>query len=208
MSKMEFNKEGLFFLAKKIINQNYSLPKNIISKTSQIQPWPLLYNSYIKEINDPVSKDYIVNESEGNRNQQSKKGIKIKNKLLEKDNIQINEEKMLHLLSERKRKIKQALSHGNKIKNIIGKNKVISINLDNSGNNYNNNINKAQTCTTKDSHKFKKIIKYNTKFENNNTFNENNLLEGKDKNIMDNKLFQKMESENNIENNKLEKKYK
>ena len=173
MSKMEFNKEGLFFLAKKIINQNYSLPKNIISKTSQIQPWPLLYNSYIKEINDPVSKDYIVNESEGNRNQQSKKGIKIKNKLLEKDNIQINEEKMLHLLSERKRKIKQALSHGNKIKNIIGKNKVISINLDNSGNNYNNNINKAQTCTTKDSHKFKKIIKYNTKFENNNTFNEN-----------------------------------
>ena len=167
MSKMEFNKEGLFLLAKKMSNQNYSLPKNILLKSGQIPSRQLLYNSYIKEVNTPSTKDFIVNESEGNNNQQFKKSIKFKNKFLEKNNIQINEEKMLHLLSERKRKMKQALSHGDKIKKIIGKNKVIYINLENSGNNNYNNINKTQTFTTKEAHKF------NTKFEKNNTYNEN-----------------------------------
>ena len=141
MSKMEFNKEGLLLLAKKFSNQNYSLPKNLTIKTNQIPHTLIYHNSYINEINNLSSKDFLINESEENINPQSKRAVKFKNKFLEKDNIQINEEKMLHLLSERKKKMKLTLSQGNKNSKQLRKNKIIYINIEKPSENNSNYIN-------------------------------------------------------------------
>ena len=138
---MEFNKEGLLLLAKKFSNQNYSLPKNLTIKTNQIPHTLIYHNSYINEINNLSSKDFLVNESEENINPQSKRAVKFKNKFLEKDNIQINEEKMLHLLSERKKKMKLTLSQGNKNRKQLRKNKIIYINIEKPSENNSNYIN-------------------------------------------------------------------
>ena len=83
MTKMELSKESLFLLAKKISNKDFSYPLTSISNINNIKS-----NSLI--IND--DKKY------NNKNQ-----IKLKNKFLEKDNIKINEEKMLKLLIEKKK---------------------------------------------------------------------------------------------------------
>ena len=183
MTKMEFNKEGLFLLAKKLTNQNYSLPKNMSLKSNQIQSKRYYHNSYRNEINNSSSKDFLINESEENINPPSKRGLKFKNKFLEKDNIQINEEKMLNLLSERKRKMKLTLSHGNKkMKKLLGKNKIIYINLDKTDNNKSNIINVSNTKVNSqhDSNfKFKKIVKYNTQFEKHNIYNDINPYSNK-----------------------------
>ena len=173
---MEFNKEGLFLLAKKITNQNYSLPKNMSLKSNQTPSQRYYHNSYRNETNNSTNRQYQVNESEENINPPSKKGIKFKNKYLEKDNIQINEEKMLDLLSERK-KMKLTLSHGNNtIKKMLRKNKITYINLDRSEtNNISNisNISNTQTNNDLDSNcKYKKIVKYNTQYEKYNTYND------------------------------------
>ena len=183
MTKMEFNKEGLFLLAKKLTNQNYSLPKNMSLKSNQIQSKRYYHNSYRNEINNSSIKDFLINESEENINPPSKRGLKFKNKFLEKDNIQINEEKMLNLLSERKRKMKLTLSHGNKkMKKLLGKNKIIYINLDKTDNNKSNIINVSNTKVNSqhDSNfKFKKIVKYNTQFEKHNIYNDINPYSNK-----------------------------
>ena len=177
MSNIEFNKEGLLLLAKKITDQQYNLPLNFSLKTNQIQLNPFLYNSYIKRNDNSYQKDFIANESHEKINYPSKKGIKFKNKFLEKDNIQVNEEKMMKLLSERKRKkkLKLALSQSNnKAKINIGKNHFIYFNLEN---NEDNIINKISNTQVKNPHiihyKYLKIKKYKTKFEKNNTYNEN-----------------------------------
>ena len=141
MSKMEFNKEGLFLLAKKLSNQNYSLPKNLTLKANQTSQGLLCHNSYINDINNSSTKDFLINEPEKEMNLLSKRGIKFKNKFLEKDNIQINEEKMLHLLSERKKKMKLTLSQGNKNRKQLRKNKIIYINIEKPSENNSNYIN-------------------------------------------------------------------
>ena len=180
---MEFNKEGLFLLAKKLTNQNYSLPKNMSLKSNQIQSKRYYHNSYRNEINNSSSKDFLINESEENINPPYKRGLKFKNKFLEKDNIQINEEKMLNLLSERKRKMKLTLSHGNKkMKKILGKNKIIYINLDKTDNNKSNisNVSNTQANSPRNSNfRFKKIVKYNTQFEKHNTYHDINPYSNK-----------------------------
>ena len=174
MSKLEFNKEGLLLLAKKITSQNYSFPKIISLKTNQIQFNPILYNSFLKENNNLSTKDYIVNFSEEKINFPFKNIIKLKNKFLEKNNIPINEEKIKQLLSKKKEKLKLSLSQGNnKIANIHN-NKIIYINMDKYRNNINNNITHSQKTTSKDiHHKNKRIIKCYTRFEKSNTYNEN-----------------------------------
>ena len=170
---MEFNKEGLLVLAKKITNQNFSLPKNILLKTNQILLNPILFKSFIKQNNNLSPKDSIVNNLDENINLPTKKILKLKNKFLEQNNIQINEEKMMHLLSERKRKMKLALSQRNN-KTKYGNNKIIYINLEKAGNNIINNITGIQQKNSRDNiHKYIKILKYNTKFEKNKTYNEN-----------------------------------
>ena len=170
---MEFNKEGLLVLAKKITNQNFSLPKNILLKTNQIPLNPILFKSFVKQNNNLLPKNSIVNNLDENINLPTKKILKLKNKFLEQNNIQINEEKMMHLLSERKRKMKLALSQRNN-KTKYGNNKIIYINLDKAGNNIINNITGIQQKNSRDNiHKYIKILKYNTKFEKNKTYNEN-----------------------------------
>ena len=176
---MEFNKEGLFLLAKKLTNNNYSLPKNFSLKTNNMTSKSFLYNSYINDMNNLSTKDFIVNESHDNINHPSKKIIKFKNKFLEKENIRINEEKMMHLLSEKKRKTKLGISpRNNRIKKIIGKSKIIYINLDDSENNIINDISNTQNSSLRgDNHKYRKIIKKNTKIENNHTYNDNYIYD-------------------------------
>ena len=169
---MEFNNENLLVLAKKITNQKFSLPKNISFKTNHLPLSSILYKAYSKENNNISRKDFIVNESQENINYPIKKGIKFKNKFLEENNIQINEEKMRHLLSERKRRMKFALSHGNtKTNQYLNNNKIIYINLDKPGNKLFNYTQARNSCETHNN--YRKIIKYNTKFEKNSTFNDN-----------------------------------
>ena len=172
---MEFNKDGLILLAKKLTNQNYSLPKNFTLKTNNIPSKSFLYNYYIKDMNNTSTKDFIINESQDNTDPPSKKGIKFKNKFLEKENIKINEEKMMNILSERKRKLKLALSqNNNRIKKIIGKSKIIYINLDNSENNIITNTNTQFNSCRDSKYKNPKIIKYNTKFDKYNDNDNDN----------------------------------
>ena len=182
MSKLEFNKVDLFQLAKKITNQKYSFPKNMSIKSTQNQPKNFLRTSYTTQNNNLNPRDLGEVNSEENNKRTIKKGIKFKNKFLEKDNIQINAEKMLHLLSERKKKMKMALNHNNdkSLKN-MEKPKVIYINLDNSENRNRNDISDSviQTRSYHERNKFKKIVKNNSNFEkgysatNDNNNNDN-----------------------------------
>ena len=167
MSQLEFNKECLLHLAKKLTNQNSSFPKNLSLKPKQNDPKEFLHKSYFKEKYKISSKDPINTNSEDHRDRTMKKGTsKLKNKYLESNNIQINEEKMLHLLSERKRKIKMALSQGNDkfIKN-VEKARLICINLDNK--NKNSSLN-AKGNYSNEAIKFKKKNLYNLNAKNNN----------------------------------------
>lgn len=177
MSQLEFNKECLLHIAKKITNQNYSFPKNISLKPKQNNPKEFLHASFFKEKIKSSSKDPININSEENRNRTIKKGMsKLKNKYLENNNIQINEEKMLHLLSERKRKIKMALSQGNDkfIKN-IEKSRLICINLDNKDK---NNSHNAKAIYSNEVTKFKKknLYIFNGEHSKNRELLKNKIL--------------------------------
>ena len=155
MSQLEFNKECLLHLAKKITNQNFSFPKNISLKQRQNYTKEFLHTSFFKENSKLTSKDHNNINSEESRNRTMRKRVsKLKNKYLEDNNIQINEEKMLHLLSERKRKIKVALSQGNDkfIKN-VEKARLICINLDNKDK---NNSHNAKANYSNEDNKLKK----------------------------------------------------
>ena len=189
MSKMEFNNEGLLVLAKKLTNQKFSLPKNISFKTNHLPIGSILYKSYSKKNSKLSTKDIIVNESQENINYSIKKGLKFKNKFLEQNNIQINEEKMMDLLSERKRRMKMALSQGNTKKNqYIENNKIIYINLDKYGNKLFNYTQARNSCGGHNN--YRKIIKYHTKYDNNNTFNDNyNYINGNIQNEEKKSLF-------------------
>ena len=183
MSKLEFNKADLFHLAKKIANQKYSFPKNIAIKSTQNQPKNFLRTSYTTQNNNLIPRDLGEVNSEENNKRIIKKGIRIKNKFLEKDNIQINEEKMLHLLSERKKKMKMALNHVNdKSSKNLEKPKVIYISLDNSENIRNRNDISDSGIPTKSYHernKYKKIIKNNSSIDSNNNNRQNELFKSK-----------------------------
>jgi len=110
MTKMELSKESLFLLAKRFSNKNapYSLvdASNILKLNSESLSLILNEKERAKSLK---KEDNIVN----NEQKTFKKVIKFKNKFLEKNNIQINEEKMRNILIEKKRKIKLALSQKN-----------------------------------------------------------------------------------------------
>ena len=111
MTKMELSKESLFLLAKRFSNKNapYGLvdASNILKLNSESLSLILNEKERAKSLK---KEDNIVN----NEQKTFKKVIKFKNKFLEKNNIQINEEKMRNILIEKKRKIKLALSQKNK----------------------------------------------------------------------------------------------
>ena len=179
MSQLEFNKECLLHLAQKMTKQNFSFPKNISLKPKQNNPKEFLYTSFLKENFKLNSKDPIKINSEENRNRTIKKGkSKLKNKYLENKNIQINEEKMLHLLSERKRKIKMALSQGNdKFKKNVEKARLIYINLDKKDKNSSHN---AKVNYSNESAKLKKTNLFNLNGEH-----------SKHRELLKNKILQK-----------------
>ena len=117
---MELSKESLFLLAKRLSNKHFFKPLIKNSKTNNIKS-----NSFLVNTNDNDNKNININS----------KIYKIKNKYLEKNNIQINEEKMRHLLLEKKRKIKSTLSQknknvNNKMRNIPQNPKIIKLNIE------------------------------------------------------------------------------
>ena len=175
---MELSKESLFLLAKKFSNKNFTRPLSIISKTNNIK-----------------SNSFAIDNNEKNLN---KKQFKFKNKFLEKDNIQINEEKMRKILFEKKNKIKLALSQKNNkennniLKKIHGTAKLIKIDLDIDKDKDKNN------SLTEGINKFLKILKDNrrrkdyinstfhnsfSRFHNNPNINESNITKKEPKKI-------------------------
>ena len=171
MSEMELNKEGLFHLAKKFAHQNNSLPKSMEINTNQIKSKSFLDTIYKTEINNSPKMDFIGEVSEENKKRRIKKGIRFKNKFLEKVNIHINEEKMLDILSEKKNKNKIGLSQKNeKFKKNLRKAKIIKINLDEK-----NDMDNTQTnsINVDEYNKYKKILcDSNIKYRKNNDYNK------------------------------------
>ena len=177
MANIDINKDSLFSMAKRITKENNFFPKNLPQKTSQTHEKIYLSSIFSKKMN------YSPKADSQNLSKQAAK--KIKNKFLERNNIQINEENVLHLLSER-RKLKLAASKNNRndqtspnCVNRIKKGRTIYLNLEN-----NKKIFKNILSTTKDGQnisthlhppcaypkpkKFRKIIKY--KNLNNNRY--------------------------------------
>ena len=199
MSEIELNKDGLFLLAKKIISQNYSFPKCLNIKNNKNNINPNFYNSCTRNFNNLSKKDSSLNESKGNATSVSFKKKRFKNRFLEKDNIQINEEKMLNLLSEKKREkifIKECR------KKFLKPTKLIYINLK-KNENFNKFIGDLSPQNSKEEKKFKKHInkcgdkKYEITisdyFDNNNNMNNNIII---DRNNMS-----RINSEKTISNN-------
>ena len=105
MSKIELSKESLFFLAKKIGNKNLSRPLINTPKDNIIHSDSLnLNNNEREEGNKSLSKEISMNNIKNKLD--IKKPVRFKNKYLEKNNIQINEEKMRNILIEKKGKLK------------------------------------------------------------------------------------------------------
>ena len=100
MTNIDLNKEGLFSLVKRITEENSSLSNKIPLKTSHYNQKILLPKLMPKKIN---YSPRIETENNTGVNYSKKKSI-FKNKFLEKNNIQINEQNVLHLLSERRKK--------------------------------------------------------------------------------------------------------
>ena len=100
MSNIEINKEGLFSMVKRITQENSSIVNKFPIKSSQYTTQILIPNLISKRIN--VSPK-IANR-EISPKLPTRKTTIFKNKFLERNNIQINEQNVLHLLSERRKK--------------------------------------------------------------------------------------------------------
>ena len=100
MKNIDINKEGLFSLVKRITEENSFLSNKFPLKTSHYNQKILLPKLITKKINYSPRMQTENNDI----NNYSKKTIIFKNKFLERNNIQINEQNVLHLLSERRKK--------------------------------------------------------------------------------------------------------
>ena len=130
MSNIDINKEGLFSMVKRITQENSSLVNKFPIKSSQFTKKILIPNFVPKRINLSPKIEHI----EISPKIPSKKASIFKNKFLEKNNIQINEQNVLHLLSEkRKKKLADIKTLRNNDSNYISKmmqGKTVEINLD------------------------------------------------------------------------------
>ena len=184
MSNIEINKEGLFSMVKRITQENSSIVNKFPIKSSQYTTQILIPNLISKRIN--VSPK-IANR-EISPKLPTRKTTIFKNKFLERNNIQINEQNVLHLLSERRKKkladSKTIRNNDNNYINKILKGKTVEINLDENKMKYNNN-------------KEKRTIK-NSNSENfeNKSFNKNPNL-NMDSLIKNSKSFFKILEKNN-----------
>ena len=136
MTNIDINKEGLLTMVKRITSENASLPKKFPIESIHNNQKILSLNLFKKKIN--YSPKIILNNSTNNT---IKKTTIFKNKFLEKNNIQINEQNVLHLLSERRKKkladIKTLRNNDNIYFSKILRGKTVEINLDENKTNYN-----------------------------------------------------------------------
>ena len=151
------NKEVLFSLVKKIKDQNSSLSTKFPIKSNQISKKIILPKFTPKKVNYSPK---IV--SQNSPNLPIKKLSIFKNKFLEKNNIQINKQNVIHLLSEkRKQKLVETKTYKNNnytnlnIKNYysnqIMKGRTVQINLEENENKENVNIKNKGTKVIKNS---------------------------------------------------------
>ena len=137
MSNIDINKEGLFSMVKRITQENSSIVNKFPIKSSQYTKQILIPNFISKRIN---LSPKIVNR-EISPKLPSRKTTIFKNKFLETNNIQINEQNVLHLLSERRKKklefIKTIRNNDNNFINKIMKGRTVEINLDENKPKYN-----------------------------------------------------------------------
>ena len=137
MSNIDINKEGLFSMVRRITQENSSISNKFPIKSSKLTKKILLPNSFTKRINlSPKIENLNISPKIP-----SKKATIFKNKFLEKNNIQINEQNVLHLLSERRKKkladIKTLRNNDNIYFSKILRGKTVEINLDENKTNYN-----------------------------------------------------------------------
>ena len=137
MSNIDINKEGLFSMVRRITQENSSISNKFPIKSSKLTKKILLPNSFTKRINlSPKIENLNISPKIP-----SKKTTIFKNKFLEKNNIQINEQNVLHLLSERRKKkladIKTLRNNDNIYFSKILRGKTVEINLDENKTNYN-----------------------------------------------------------------------
>ena len=137
MSNIDINKEGLFSMVRRITQENSSISNKFPIKSSKLTKKILLPNSFTKRINlSPKIENLNISPKIP-----SKKATIFKNKFLEKNNIQINEQNVLHLLSERRKKkladIKTLRNNDNIYFSKILRGKTVEINLDETKTNYN-----------------------------------------------------------------------
>ena len=137
MSNIDINKEGLFSMVRRITQENSSISNKFPIKSSKLTKKILLPNSFTKRINlSPKIENLNISPKIP-----SKKATIFKNKFLEKNNIQINEQNVLHLLSERRKKkladIKTLRNNDNIYFSKILRGKTVEINLDENKINYN-----------------------------------------------------------------------
>ena len=183
MSNIEINKEGLFSMVKRITQENSSIVNKFPIKSGQYTKQILIPNLISKRIN--LSPKIVSREISPKL--PSRKATIFKNKFLEKNNIQINEQNVLQLLSERRKKklayIKTIRNNDNNYINKIMKGKTVEINLDEDKTKYNN--------------KEKRTIKYSNSenFDNKTLHKIPNL--NMDSLINNSKSFFKMLEKNN-----------
>ena len=169
------NKEGLFSLVKRITEQNSPFSNKLQLKSSKYHNHILLNNFLPNTIKYSPKK-----EQSNSYNNPVRNSITFKNKFLEENNIQINKQNVLHLLSQRRKLKTYRNDNGNSNTNInnkyvdkIMKGKTIFINLEEDNININNN-------------KGKKIIK-----NSNSEFFDKNMNNNINKNLSKNLLLLK-----------------
>ena len=124
-------------MVRRITQENSSISNKFPIKSSKLTKKILLPNSFTKRINlSPKIENLNISPKIP-----SKKATTPKNKLSEKNNIQINEQNVLHLLSERRKKkladIKTLRNNDNIYFSKILRGKTVEINLDENKTNYN-----------------------------------------------------------------------
>ena len=216
MTNIDINKEGLLTMVKRITSENASLPKKFPIESIHNNQKILSLNLFKKQIN--YSPKIILNNSTNNT---IKKTTIFKNKFLEKNNIQINEQNVLNLITERRKK-KFAISksktyknnNNNDLKNYSNygdkmiKGRMVYINLDEKMNKNKTKVNdkyityknKIKKITNSNSEHFDK--NFNKNLEN-NFLDMNSLIKNSKSffKILDNNNKINSAAENNINNN-------
>ena len=216
MTNIDINKEGLLTMVKRITSENASLPKKFPIESIHNNQKILSLNLFKKKMN--YSPKIILNNSTNNT---IKKTTIFKNKFLEKNNIQINEQNVLNLISERRKK-KFAISksktyknnNNNNLKNYSNyedkmiKGRMVYINLDEKMNKNKTKVNdkyityknKIKKITNSNSEHFDK--NFNKNLEN-NFLDMNSLIKNSKSffKILDNNNKINSAAENNINNN-------